>query len=77
MKTKIVGASAVIASFLPLLAHAQYSTTTAAGDVTAAIGDVGSVIGIVIPVILGLLAALIGLGWGVRKFKAHVSGRKF
>lgn len=58
-------------------AYAQYSTTTAATDVGTAIADVGSTIGANIPQILALLAALIGLGWGVRKFMKWVSGRKF
>jgi len=35
------------------------------------------VIGDNVPTILVLLAALIGLGWGVRKFMKWVSGRKF
>jgi len=55
----------------------MYSTTTAAAAVTGLVSDVGSQFSTIIPVILVLLAALIGLGWGVRKFKAHVSGRKF
>lgn len=59
------------------IAEAAYSTSTAVTDVNTAIGAVGDTIGGVVPTILVLLAALIGLGWGVRKFKAHVSGRKF
>lgn len=59
------------------VAHAQYSTTTAAANVNTVIADVGSTFGSVIPTILVLLAALIGLGWGVRKFMRHVSGKKF
>jgi len=58
-------------------AYAQYATTTAAENVNTAISDVGATIGSVVPTILVLLAALIGLGWGVRKFMRHVSGRKF
>jgi len=55
----------------------MYSTTTAATAVTGLVSDVGSQLATVIPVILVLLAALIGLGWGVRKFMRHVSGKKF
>jgi len=28
-------------------------------------------------IILGVLAALLGLGYGVRKFRRYISGRKF
>lgn len=59
------------------IAHAQYSTTTASTNVISNINDVGATIGAVVPTILVLMAALIGLGWGVRKFRQHVSGRKF
>jgi len=77
-KLKIAGLTmAVLAAATPFVAAAQYSTTTAAANVNTAISDVGATIGQIVPVILVLLAALIGLGWGVRKFKAHVSGRKF
>jgi len=68
---------ALLSFFFVPVAAAQYSTTTAAADVNTAIANVGSTIGTVVPVILVLLAALIGLGWGVRKFRQHVSGRKF
>lgn len=59
------------------VAFAQYSTTTAATDVSNAINDVGSGIGTAVPVILGILAGLLVLGWGVRAFRRHVSGKKF
>jgi len=55
----------------------MFSTSTA---VTSALGlttDVGTIIGGTVGAILGLLAALLGLGWAVRKFKQKVSGRKF
>jgi len=58
-------------------AYAQYSTSTAVTDQNALVADVGSTLQGEIPVILALLAALIGLGWGVRKFMRHVSGKKF
>jgi len=59
------------------IAYAAYSTTTAVADVNTAIGSVGDTIGGVVPTLLVLLAALIGLGWGIRKFTRHVSGKKF
>lgn len=37
----------------------------------------GLVIGAVAGIILALLGALMGLGWGTRKFMSKVSGRKF
>lgn len=58
-------------------AFADYSTSTAIQDVKNNISDVGSTIGGVVPTILVLMAALVGLGWGVRKFRQHVSGKKF
>jgi len=77
-KAKItVAASGIASLFLPMLAHAQYATSSAVTDVNNVIADVGSTIGGVVPTILVLLAALIGLGWGVRKFMRHVSGKKF
>jgi len=57
--------------------NSGYSTSTAASAVTTNIADVGATIGAVVPTILLLMAALIGLGWGVRKFRQHVSGKKF
>lgn len=66
------------ASFLPMLAFADaFSTSTAPTVVGSLISDVALVIGGVVGTILGLYAALVGLGWGVRKFKHYVSGRKF
>jgi len=56
-------------------AYAQYSTTTAGADVTTLVTDVGSTFGVVIIVILAFLAALIGLGMGIRYFKRWI-GRK-
>jgi len=55
----------------------ELSTSTAISAVNALKTDVGLTMGEVITGILGLLAALIGLGWGVRKFMRWVSGRKF
>jgi len=58
-------------------AYAQYSTTTAAANVDTVVNGVGSMFAQNIPVMLVIMIALIGLGWGVRKFQKHVSGRKF
>lgn len=58
-------------------ANAQYSTTTAAASVDTVTNGVGSMFAQNIPTMLVIMIALIGLGWGVRKFQKHVSGRKF
>jgi len=58
-------------------AHAQYSTTSAANSVDTVTNGVGSMFAQNIPVMLVIMIALIGLGWGIRKFQKHVSGRKF
>jgi len=59
------------------IAHAQYSTTTAAANVDTVTNGVGAMFAQNIPVMLVIMIALIGLGWGIRKFQKHVSGRKF
>jgi len=59
------------------VANAQYSTSTAAASVDTVTNGVGSMFAQNIPVMLVIMIALIGLGWGVRKFQKHVSGRKF
>jgi len=59
------------------IAHAQYSTTTAAAQVDTITNGVGAMFSQNIPVMLTIVIALIGLGWGLRKFQKHVSGRKF
>jgi len=74
----IGGATVALSTLaLPLLSFAQFSTSTAASSVTDFITDLASVIAAVVVAILGLLAALVGLGWGVRKFLKWVGGRKF
>lgn len=62
---------------LPSLTHAQFSTSTAVTTVTDFIGSLSVVIAGIVGGILALLAALVGLGWGIRKFLKWVGGRKF
>jgi len=76
-KSKIALMAGIATVVAPFLAFADYATTTAITDVNTNISDVGSTIGGITPKLLALMAALIGLGWGVRKFRQHVSGRKF
>lgn len=59
------------------VAQAQYSTTTAAASVDSVTNGVGAMFSQNIPTMLVIMIALIGLGWGLRKFQKHVSGRKF
>jgi len=59
------------------IAHAQYSTSTAAAQVDTLTNGVGAMFSQNIPTMIIIMIALIGLGWGVRKFQKHVSGKKF
>lgn len=81
MKQKIMYLAGVAMALafvtIPQLTHAQFSTSTAVSTVTGFQGDLSFVIGAVIAGILSLLAALVGLGWGIRKFLKWVGGRKF
>ncbi len=80
----------VIPAFLGLVsllsagsAYAQFTidgagtTTSAITTVTNLITSHALVVAGVVTAILALLAALVGLGWGVRKFLKWVGGRKF
>jgi len=59
-------------------AHAQaYSTSTAVTSINNLTADVSQMITGSITAILVLLAALLGLGWGVRHFRRYIAGRKF
>jgi len=58
-------------------AYAQYSTTTAGTQVTTMINDTAATFSSAIAVILGILAALTALGFIIRKFRKHVTGKKF
>lgn len=55
----------------------MFATTTAITTTSDLITNVGLVIAGVVAAILALYAALVGLGWGVRKFTKWVGGRKF
>jgi len=44
---------------------------------TQAYADGGVILGVVIGVIVTAVVALIGLGYGIRALKKHVTGRKF
>jgi thiol:disulfide interchange protein len=74
---KVVGAISAVA-LMPFMAFAQeFGTTTAVTSVTSMISSLAVIIGALVGVILGLWAALVGLGWGVRKVKAYITGKKF
>jgi len=50
------------------------STTGALATVSA---DVSTILVYWVPIVLGALVALIGLGWGVGKFRRYIAGKKF
>lgn len=76
MKKLIYGVP--VALLMPFLAFADaISTSTAPTVILNFTVDAATIIGTVIGSILGLYAALLGLGWGVRKFRHYISGRKF
>lgn len=81
MKQKILALAGIAMALafvtLPALTHAQFSTSTAVTTVTDFIGSLSVVIAGIVGGILALLAALVGLGWGIRKFLKWVGGRKF
>jgi len=81
MMKKIASLGAVALAYallvLPAISHAQFSTSTAVTTVTDFIGSLSVVIAGIVGGILALLAALVGLGWGIRKFLKWVGGRKF
>jgi len=50
------------------------STTAALGD---AFADIGIVLVMVVAAILAAWAGLVGLGYGIRKAKSYITGKKF
>lgn len=80
LKLKI---ASVVGSIVGVMATAYsaladtFGTSTAPTLVNGLITDVAVIIGAVIASILGLLAALMGLGWGVKKFRHYITGKKF
>jgi len=55
----------------------MWTTASTTAMLQDAFTDIGTVMAYVIPAILTLAIALVGLGWGWRKFKRYVSGRSF
>lgn len=79
-KLKAFGALALALAIivLPSVSSADaFGTSTVSAIILQFITDVAVIIGTVIAVILSLVAAMHGLGWGVRKFRHYVSGKKF
>jgi len=52
----------------------MFDTTMATSEILNLILNISLVVTGVIAAILGLLAALVGLGWGIRKFLSWVTG---
>lgn len=76
-KALTIGLSIATAVALPATIFAQVSTTTADTAVGTVITDVSASMGGNIVKILAIVAGLLALGWGFRKFRHYVSGRKF
>lgn len=77
LAVKIAGLTSAFMATVTLASAQAFGTSTAAGHVTQLSGDVALIIGAVIVSILGLLAALLGLGFGVNRFRKYVTGKKF
>jgi len=72
----VVALGAMLGSVAVASADA-FGTSTAITSVTTLQNDVAVIIGGVVVGILSLLAALMGLGWGVKKFRHYITGKKF
>lgn len=55
----------------------MYSVASSSEALTQFFSDNGTLIGVVVVAVLAGLAALLGLGFGVRKVKGWITGRKF
>lgn len=79
MKNKIVALGSFITAFsLAGVAFAADLSTTTGNQINDDfLSAVSGMIEHYIPEILVVVAVLIGIGWGVRKFQRHASGRKF
>lgn len=81
MKNKILAVltSATLFVGLPVFAFADtpFGTSTVSGTINSLIFDLAVIIGLVGTSLLGLWVALIGLGWGIGRFKKYIAGRKF
>lgn len=55
----------------------MYDVTDATTSLGTLFTDAGTIIGVVIAAILVGLVALVGLGYGVRLLKKHITGKKF
>jgi len=57
--------------------HSMYDVASSSAALTAFYADAGTLIALAVGVVLGALAALLGLGWGIRTLKKHITGKKF
>jgi len=55
----------------------MWNATSTIAELTSAFADIGLVFAMAIAAILAAWAALVGLGYGIRKARAYVTGRKF
>jgi len=77
LSVRIGGAVTLLGYAVTAGAQTAFSTSTAGTTISSMITDVALIIGGVVGTILALYSALVGLGWGVRKFRRYVSGKKF
>lgn len=55
----------------------MYDVASSTAALNSFYTDTGTLIALGVGVVLAAAAALIGLGWGYRSAKKHVTGRKF
>jgi len=55
----------------------MFDEASSSAALASAFGDIGSLIAIVVAAVLAGWAALVGLGFGVRKATSKVTGKKF
>ena len=54
----------------------MFDVSSVSAIFTAFIGNVSTILGTVLTAVLGILAALLGLGYAVRHVKRWITGRK-
>lgn len=55
----------------------MWTIASTTGALSTAFTDIGTVLSVVIGTVLVGLVALLGLGFGVRQAKKHITGKKF
>lgn len=55
----------------------MWDATSTTAALTTAYGDIGTILAVAVAAVVGALVALLGLGFGIRKARHYVTGRKF